>query len=57
MQGDADAMSEVSTRTDETELAPKENLLDLRITASTFDRIKLRQILNSQNQEIDPNNV
>ena len=47
MLGDAEVMSEVSTRTDETELSPKENLLDLRITSANFDRIKLRSILNA----------
>ena len=36
-----DQLSEVTARTDESELGPQENLLDLRVTSATFDRVML----------------
>ena len=42
---DVDAMTEVSTRTDESELGPQENSLDLRVTSASFDRVMLTQLL------------
>ena len=34
-------MSEVTARTDETELGPQENLLDLKVMQASFKRIEL----------------
>lgn len=50
-------MTEVSTRTDESELLPQENLLDLRVTSATFDRVQLTQMLVAGKQELDPSTV
>ena len=42
-----DQMTEVSTRTDESELGPQENLLDLRISSASFDRAMITQLLTA----------
>ena len=52
-----DAMSEVTTRTDDSELGPQDNLLDLRISSATFNRVQLTQVLMAGKQEIDPNTI
>ena len=52
-----DAMTEVSTRTDESELGPQENLLDLRITSATFDRVMLTQMLTAGHQDLEPGSI
>lgn len=50
-------MTEVSARTDESELSPQENLLDLRVTSVTFDRVLLTQHLMAGQQEIEPSTI
>ena len=50
-------MTEVSARTNESELLPQENLLDLRITSATFDRVMLTQFLTAGNMELDPSTI
>ena len=52
-----DAMSEVTTRTDDSELGPQDNLLDLRISSATFNRVQLTQVLMAGKQEMDPNTI
>ena len=52
-----DAMTEVSTRTDESELGPQENLLDLRITSATFDRVMLTQMLTAGHRDLEPGTI
>ena len=44
---DDDVMTEVSTRTDESELAPQENILDLRVSSASIDRVMLQQLLSA----------
>jgi hypothetical protein len=48
-------MSEFSIITDESEIQAKENLLDLRISTASFDRVTLVQILGGR--EIVPSQV
>lgn len=52
-----DAMSEVSTRTDESEIGPQENLLDLRVTSATFNRVMLTQLLTADQHDIEPGSI
>ena len=54
---DVDAMTEVSTRTDESELGPQENSLDLRVTSASFDRVMLTQLLTQNQHEIEPGQI
>jgi len=54
---DVDAMSEITTRTDESELRDRENILDLRIMSATFDRAILTQILTQNRQELEPSAI
>jgi hypothetical protein len=52
---DEDNMTEFSAITDETEIAPLENLLDLRISTANIDRTSLISIMGGQ--EYIPTNV
>lgn len=52
-----DAMSEVTTRTDDSELGPQDNLLDLRISSATFNRTQITQILTAGKHEVDPSTI
>ena len=54
---DVDAMTEVSTRTDDSEIGAQENLLDLRITSITFDKVMLTTLLNANKQDVDPSTI
>lgn len=53
--GDVDALTEFSVITDESEILPKENLLDLRISTAAFDRSNLIRITGGR--ELLPGNV
>ena len=50
-------MSEVTTRTDDSELGPQDNLLDLRISSATFNRTQVTQLLTAGKQEVDPSTI
>ena len=50
-------MSEVTTRTDDSELGPQDNLLDLRISSATFNRTQITQILTAGKHEVDPSTI
>ena len=50
-------MSEVTTRTDDSVLGDTDNLLDLRISSATFNRVQLTQLLMAGQQEIDPSTI
>lgn len=41
-------MTEFSTMTDETEIGPIENLLDLRITQASIDRVSLAKLFSGK---------
>lgn len=50
-------MTEVSARTDESDLNPTENLLDLRISSASFNRVMLTQLLAAGEYELDPSSI
>ena len=48
-------MTEFSVMTDESEIRPEENILDLRISTASIDRISFRTLLRGQ--EVNPGDM
>jgi hypothetical protein len=55
MRKDEELLTEFSMVTDESEMAPQENAMDLIVNAANFDRARLSQILG--NKELLPSAV